>query len=52
MIYDKLFEIQEYVKDKKGIKPKTKNVNIPAAVDGIETEGDKDKDKMPSMATP
>lgn len=38
MIYDKLFEIQEYVKDKKGIKPKTKNMNIPAAVDGIETE--------------
>ena len=38
MIYDKLFEIQEYVKDKKGIKPKTKNMNIPAAVYGTETE--------------
>lgn len=53
MIYDKLFEIQEYIKDKKGIKPKTKNMNIPAAVDGIETEEDnEDKYKMPSMATP
>lgn len=61
MIYDKLFEIQEYVKDKKGIKPKTKNMNIPAAVDGIETEGDvpitasrpnEDIYKMLSMATP
>lgn len=38
MIYDKLFEIQEYVKDKKGIKPKTKNMNIPAAENGTETE--------------
>lgn len=42
MIYDKLFEIQEYVKDKKGIKPKTKNMNIPAAASGIETEEDVD----------
>lgn len=40
MIYDKLFEIQEYIKDKKGIKPKTKNMNIPAAVNGTETEED------------
>lgn len=38
MIYDKLFEIQEYVKDKKGIKSKTKNINIPAAENGTETE--------------
>lgn len=38
MIYDKLFEIQEYIKDKKGIKPKTKNMNIPAAENGTETE--------------
>lgn len=43
MIYDKLFEIQEYVKDKKGIKPKTKNMNIPAAVNGTETEEDIDR---------
>lgn len=42
MIYDKLFEIQEYIKDKKGIKPKTKNMNIPAAASGIETEKDVD----------
>lgn len=42
MIYDKLFEIQEYIKDKKGIKPKTKNMNIPAAELGIETKEDID----------
>lgn len=42
MIYDKLFEIQEYVKNKKGIKPKTKSMNIPAAASGIETEKDVD----------
>lgn len=51
MIYDKLFEIQEYIKDKKGIKPKTKNMNIPAAKDGTEIDKNdtetKDGDYVP-----
>lgn len=31
LIYDQLFDIQEKLKEAKGIKPKTKSMNIPAA---------------------
>lgn len=34
LIYDQLFDIQEKLKEAKGIKPKTKSMNIPAAAYG------------------
>lgn len=41
LIYDQLFDIQEKLKEAKGIKPKTKSMNIPAAVYGdIDTDDD------------
>ena len=36
--YDRLFELQEQVKQQKGIKPKTKSVGIPAANTGLEVK--------------
>lgn len=46
LIYDQLFDIQEKLKEAKGIKPKTKSMNIPAAENGTETE---DKDTVPEV---
>lgn len=46
LIYDQLFDIQEKLKAVKGIKPKTKSMNIPAAENGTETE---DKDTVPKV---
>lgn len=40
LIYDQLFDIQEKLKAVKGIKPKTKSMNIPAAADGDEVDDD------------
>ena len=40
LIYDQLFDIQEKLKEAKGIKPKTKSMNIPAAVYGDDIDDD------------
>ena len=40
LIYDQLFDIQEKLKEAKGIKPKTKSTNIPAAAYGDDIDDD------------
>lgn len=50
LIYDQLFDIQEKLKAVKGIKPKTKSMNIPAAADGDEVDDDIDAtDSIPEV---
>lgn len=51
MIYDQLFELQEYVKQQKGIKPKTKNL-VQAAAKGAQIGEDEFGDierKVPTI---